>query len=140
LAIKFAENKTDTNNHKSTVTTLLLTNILLVIAVVAFGLSGSFVMAAVGYWLVSMFREVRGPIYDAWTNQNVDSKVRATVFSMCSQANAAGQIVGGPILGWLAVAVSLRLSLVLAGLVLIPTLFLYLYSIKRHKLVIPIDN
>jgi MFS transporter, DHA3 family, tetracycline resistance protein len=138
MAIRFAEKRTDTNDHKSTVFTLLLTNILLVMAVVVFGLSGSFVIAAIGFWLVAMFREVRGPIYDAWTNQNVNSEVRATVFSLCSQANAIGQIIGGPILGWIAVAVSLRISLVFAGLVLIPTLFLYLYSIKKQKLIEPV--
>lgn len=139
IAVRFAEKRTDTNNHKSTVSTLLTTNVLLVVATIAFGLSGNFVMAVVGYWLVSMFREVRGPMYDAWTNQNVDTKVRATVFSMCSQANAVGQIVGGPLLGFIATAVSLRLSLVLAGMFLIPTLFLYTNSIKNHKLIEPIN-
>lgn len=135
IGIRFAEKRTDTNNHKSTVTTLLITNSLLVVAIIIFGLSGNFMMAAITYWLVSMFREVRNPIYDAWMNQNVKSKVRATVFSMCSQANAVGQIAGGPILGLIATAISLRISIVLAGLVLIPTLFLYGYSIKKHKLV-----
>ena len=92
-------------------------------------------MAAIAYWLVSKFSEARGPIYDAWMNQNVDSKIRATVFSMCAQADAVGQIAGGPILGLIATAISLRISIILAGLILIPTLFLYSYSIKRHKLV-----
>ena len=97
-------------------------------------------MAIVSYWLVSMFREVRNPFYDAWMNQNVESKVRATVFSMCSQANAVGQIAGGPILGLIATAISLRISIVLAGLILVPTLFLYGYSIKKHKLIEPITS
>ena len=137
VAVRFAEKKTDTNNHKSTVTTLLIVNGVLALVVVIFGLSGNFIMAAVAYWMVSMFREVRGPIYDAWTNQNLEPKVRATVFSMCSQANAVGQIAGGPLLGFIATAVSLRLSLVLAGLFLVPSLFLYTNSIKNHKLVGP---
>ena len=135
LAVRFAEKKTDTNNHKTTVTTLLIVNGVLASVVIVFGLSGNFMMAAVAYWMVSMFREARGPIYDAWTNQNLEPKVRATVFSMCSQANAVGQIAGGPILGWLAVVVSLRVSLVLAGLFLIPSLFLYANSIRKHKIV-----
>ena len=113
---------------------------MLVLAVIIFGLSGNFMMAAIMYWLVSMFRELRNPIYDAWMNQNVESKVRATVFSMCSQANAVGQIAGGPALGLVATVISLRISMILAGLVLIPTLFLYNYSIKRHKLVEALDT
>jgi DHA3 family tetracycline resistance protein-like MFS transporter len=135
IAIRFAEKRTDTNNHKSTVTTLLIVNGALALIVIVFGLSRSFVMAVIAYWLISMFREVRNPIYDAWMNQNVESKVRATVFSMCSQANAVGQIGGGPLLGLIATVVSLRLSLVLAGVLLIPSLFLYINSIRKHKLI-----
>ncbi|MBI2465154.1 MFS transporter [Candidatus Shapirobacteria bacterium] len=138
VAVRLAEKKTDTNNHKSTVTTLLIVNGILAIVVMIFGLSGNFVMAAVAYWMVSMFREARGPIYDAWTNQNLEPKVRATVFSMCSQANAVGQIVGGPLLGFIATAVSLRFSFVLAGMFLIPSLLLYTNSIKNHKMVEPV--
>lgn len=134
ISVRFAEKRTDINNHRSTVSTLLVTNTLLFLSVVIFGLSNNFVMAAVTYWLVTGFREVRGPIYDAWTNQNVNSKVRATVLSTCSQANSIGQIIGGPILGWIALTVSLRLSLIAAGLVLVPTLFLYNNSVKKHKL------
>lgn len=135
ISVRFAEKRTDASNHKSTVTTLLLTNGLLTISIILFAISKNFMMAAIGFWLISMFREVRNPFYDAWTNQNVSSKVRATVFSMCSQANAFGQIAGGPILGLVATSISLRYSMTLAGLVLIPTLLLYSYSIKNHKLV-----
>ncbi|MFA6602563.1 MAG: MFS transporter [Candidatus Shapirobacteria bacterium] len=134
FSVKLAELKTDTTNHKSTVTTLLVTNTLLMLAVVAFALSGNFWAAAIAYWLVAMTREVRGPVYDAWTNQNVSSGVRATVFSMCSQANAVGQIVGGPLLGLIATVISLRVSLVMAGLVLLPSLWLYVNSIKKYNL------
>lgn len=134
ITIRFAERRTDTNNHESTVRSLLVVNVLLVLSLVFFGVTQSLLLASIGYWLVTMFREARNPIYDAWTNQNLEPKVRATVFSMCSQANSIGQIVGGPILGLIATAVSLRLSIVLSGLVLIPTLCMYLYSIKRHKI------
>lgn len=128
--------KTDTNDHKSTVKALFIVNLLLTLGVVAFGLAGGFVAAIAAYWFATMFREARGPIYDAWTNQNLEPQVRATVFSMCSQANAIGQIVGGPILGIIASAIAIRTSIVLAGLILVPTLFLYSHSFRKHKLVV----
>jgi len=134
LAVRVAEKKTDTNNHKSTVTTLLIVNGILAMTVIVFGLSGNFMMAVVAYWMVSIFKEARGPIYDAWTNQNLEPKVRATVFSMCSQANAVGQIAGGPLLGLIATIISIRVSIVMAGMFLIPSLFLYINSIKKHKM------
>ena len=52
---------------------------------------------------------------------------------MCSQANAVGQIAGGPILGVIASVLAVRVSIVASGLILIPTLFLYYYSLRRHK-------
>ncbi len=126
--------KIDTYNHKSTVKALLVVNLFLTIGVIAFGFAGGFVAAVAAYWFAYMFREARGPIYDAWTNQNLEPKVRATVFSMCSQANAFGQIVGGPILGIIASIFALRISILVTGLLLIPTLFLYNYSYTKHKL------
>lgn len=128
--------KTDTYDHKSTVKALFVVNLLLTLGVVVFGFAGGFVAAIAAYWFASTFREARGPIYDAWTNQNLKPKVRATVFSMCSQANAVGQIVGGPILGIVASIFAIRTSIVAAGLVLIPTLFLYSYSFRKHKLAV----
>jgi len=133
LSVRCANNLTDTNDHQSTVKTLLIVNGMLSVTVIFFGLSGNFMMAVIGYWMVSIFREARGPIYDAWTNQNLEPSVRATVFSMCSQANAVGQIAGGPLLGLVATVISLRVSLVLAGIFLIPSLFLYTNSIIKHK-------
>ena len=134
VAVQFIEKNTDTNSHKSTVKSLLIINIFLVLSLLIFGLSGNFLVAIIGYWMVTIFREARGPIYDAWTNQNLEPKIRATVFSMCSQANAVGQIVGGPILGIVATYFSIRYSLILAGVFLIPTLFMYSNSFKKHKL------
>jgi DHA3 family tetracycline resistance protein-like MFS transporter len=125
--------KIDYSNHHSTVKALFLVNALLMFSVIGFGFSNGFVAAAILYCLAQAFREIRQPIYNAWANQNVTSNVRATVFSMCSQADAVGQVVGGPILGIVATVIALRAGLVAAGLVLIPTLFFYVYSIRNHK-------
>jgi len=133
LTIHYIDKKTDTTQHQSTANSLLVINSLLVLAVIGFALSGYFVIAIVFYFLVMMFKEARNPFYDAWANQNVNSKVRATVFSMCSQVNAVGQIVGGPILGIIAIAISLRISLVAGALFLIPSIYLY-YSSGRKQL------
>jgi DHA3 family tetracycline resistance protein-like MFS transporter len=135
VSVRFVEKRTNINDHKSTVTTLFFTDGLMALVTILFGLSGNFMMGAVTFWMISMFREARGPIYDAWTNQNLEPKIRATVFSMCSQANALGQIVGGPILGLIATMISLRLSIVLAGLILIPIIIIYINSIKRHRFI-----
>jgi DHA3 family tetracycline resistance protein-like MFS transporter len=124
--------KTDLSSHRSTVKALQLTNALLIFGVIGFGISQSFAIAVLLYCLTEAVREVREPIQSAWANQSIASNVRATVLSMCSQADAIGQFVGGPVLGVIAVAVSVKASIIGAGLILVPTLFFYMFTLKDH--------
>ncbi len=126
--------KTDFSNHHSTMKALISASALLIFGVVGFALAQGLLAAVAMYWLASIFREMRVPLYDAWINQNVTAKIRATVFSMHSQADAIGQIVGGPILGIIAVAFAIKTSIIVAGLILVSTLFFYVHSMKNHKL------
>jgi MFS transporter, DHA3 family, tetracycline resistance protein len=125
--------RTNLTNHHSTAKAMLLANSLLIMGVIGFGFAQSFVVAVLLYWMAAAFRETRGPIYNAWANQNITPGIRATVLSMCSQADAIGQVIGGPILGIIAGIVAIRVSIIAAGLILVPTLFFYIYSIKNHK-------
>lgn len=68
-------------------------------------------------------------------NQNVPATMRATVFSIGNQANALGQILLGPITGLIATIYSLRIAMLGAGLLLTPIIFLYLFTIHKHKLI-----
>jgi DHA3 family tetracycline resistance protein-like MFS transporter len=139
LAVVITESfrrKINSSNHHSAVKALFFVNLLLIVSVVGFALAGNFVAAAALYCGAEALRRVRQPIFSAWANQNVTSSVRATVLSMCSQADAIGQVVGGPILGLIATVVAIKVSLLLAALILTPTLFFYLYSIKNHKIAV----
>ena len=77
-------------------------------------------MALATYLLASVARHVQDPLYTTWLNQHVESRVRATVISMSGQANALGQIAGGPGIGAVGAAVSLRAALALSGVLLTP--------------------
>jgi len=134
IASELFKRTTDLSGHRSTARSLLFTNSLLIFGVIGFGFSNGFVAAVLLYWLAVAFKEVREPIHSAWANQNITPDIRATVFSMCSQANAIGQVVGGPILGIIASAIAIRASIIAAGLILLPTLFFYIFSIRNHKL------
>jgi DHA3 family tetracycline resistance protein-like MFS transporter len=61
----------------------------------------------------------------AWLNRQIDGRARATILSAMSQANAFGQIGGGPAVGALGTAVSLPAALVASGLLLLPAVALY---------------
>ena len=57
------------------------------------------ILSIVIYWSIRLFRSLDQTINTIWINQHVDSRVRATIFSMTGQADAFGLAVGGPILG-----------------------------------------
>lgn len=97
----------------------------LMLAVVGFGLAGSFALAVGCYQAAVLLRVVHAPLLRAWLNERVESRTRATVFSLQGQTDAFGQVAGGPALGWLATATSLRVAFVAAALLLGPAIALY---------------
>jgi DHA3 family tetracycline resistance protein-like MFS transporter len=100
--------------------------VLQVVGVIAFALLGQLWLALAAMWLKTVADTLSYPIESAWLNRHVDSRSRATVISMVSQANAIGQVAGGPPLGALATRTSLRTALLASGLILTPIPALYL--------------
>jgi DHA3 family tetracycline resistance protein-like MFS transporter len=94
--------------------------------VIGFALAGHLWLALAAMWFGNVAGTIAYPVESAWLNRNLDSKSRATVISMVSQANAIGQVAGGPPLGALAGATSIRTALTLSGLILSPIPLLYL--------------
>ncbi|MGE0542238.1 MAG: MFS transporter [Dehalococcoidia bacterium] len=95
-----------------------------IVATVIFALTGSFAVALPVYLIGGLFRRVSYPVYSAWLNQHIPSRLRATVLSMNGQADSLGQIVGGPAIGLLG-NVSLRAAIAVSGLLLTPALALF---------------
>jgi DHA3 family tetracycline resistance protein-like MFS transporter len=88
-------------------------------------LTDNILLAILAYWMVEAMRGTASPLNEGWVNQHVDSKVRATVLSMTGQADALGQIVGGPIVGAIGTVFSLRTALAVSSIILSPVVALY---------------
>jgi DHA3 family tetracycline resistance protein-like MFS transporter len=112
------------DNTRALSLTLLFATALLALSVIGFGLASGFVVATLIFWLAGGLRAVQYPISQTWLNRNIPSRVRATVLSMVSQADAFGQVAGGPVVGAVGLR-SLRAAMVMSGLLLTPALFLY---------------
>ena len=97
----------------------------------AFGKSFWFVLAV--FLLTGLMRSLKEPILDAWMNEHVEEKMRATVFSTSGQLNSFGQIIGGPLVGLVAQQVSVSWGLVCTALLLLPVLFLLPVAKKVEK-------
>lgn len=128
LKIVFAEilrRRIDTSSHQVVTRSLLTIDTLLVVAMAGFALAGNFAVAAIAFVGASALRGINAPLTSAWINQSIDPRVRATVISMSGQADALGQIAGGPGIGAIGSIFSLRASLTAATIALLPSLLLY---------------
>jgi DHA3 family tetracycline resistance protein-like MFS transporter len=83
-----------------------------------FALATSLASAIVFLWVASVMGQVFGPVKRAWLNRSLDSANRATLFSVEGQADALGQIAGGPFLGAIGSQVSIRAALVTSAALL----------------------
>lgn len=122
---EIARRKIITDQFSSVAKTLFMLTLLLAISLLGFALGQSFWLVMVMVWLINIAREIIGPVYTAWVNQRLDSKVRATVLSMSGQVDAIGQILGGPGVGMIGKLVSVRAALLASGIILSPALALY---------------
>jgi len=117
--------RVDTASHRAVTRVLFVIYALLVASLLTFALARSFALALAAFWAVGLLRRVSSPLTAAWINQSVDSRVRATIHSLAGQADALGQVVGGPVIGVIGTVRSLRAALAFAGLALTPALLLY---------------
>jgi DHA3 family tetracycline resistance protein-like MFS transporter len=130
LAAEFVRRRVDMSGKADTGRILFVMQGAMGMSVIAFGLAGNFAIAIVAKWIISLLRTASGPLYGAWLNQNIRSEVRATVLSMNGQADALGQVAGGPVIGAIGSAFSMRAALVVGGLLITPALALYTRTFK----------
>lgn len=125
VATEFVTRRVDTNNQVIVARALQIIIALLMALMMVYGLAWEFDVALIALLALNPLRGMNYPLATAWMNQHVESSVRATVFSIRNQADAFGQMLGGPILGAIATLVSLRAEMVVAALFLAPALYLY---------------
>ncbi len=123
----------DTTNQRRVSYVLLVSTLALVGAVMGFGLAGSFLVALFAFWLTDAMRAIEGPLTTTWLTQHTESRTRATVLSMHSQANAFGQMTAGPVVGGIANVVGMPIAIAISGLILSPAVFLYTRTFGRGK-------
>jgi MFS transporter, DHA3 family, tetracycline resistance protein len=106
---------------------------LMVASLIAFAWAKQFPVAVVVLLVFDICRGLTFPIQDTWTNQFVDSKVRATVLSFRSQVDALGQGGGGPVIGSVGNRFGVRAAITLAAMILFPVVPLFRDSLKRAR-------
>lgn len=118
------------NDPNATTLFLLYAYGVMIVGIVTFSLALDFGLAAAAYILVMGARAASEPLSKAWLNGHTEPSIRATMFSLFSQINSIGEIIGGPPIGALGRAVSLRAALLSSGLALALTLPILLSALN----------
>jgi MFS transporter, DHA3 family, tetracycline resistance protein len=111
-------------SHEQLSTGLMWIYGIIGLAVLLFAWSSNLLMALVALWIMDLARTLSHPLSMSWINNHIDSKVRATVLSVSSQANAIGQIAGGPPVGYIGIVSGLRIAISISGLLMLPAVLL----------------
>ena len=114
-------------------TILVVLSAVQVAAMLGFALASAFALAVAAVWIVGLARSLIRPVYSTWLNQAIDdSSVRATVNSIASQADAIGEVAGGPGVGAIGKALAIPAALVTSSLLLTPAVFLYARAVRNQ--------
>ena len=109
-------------------------------AMIGFGLAGQWWVAVGLYLAVRVLRDTASPILDVWLVAATEPGSRATVFSIVAQADALGQIAGGPPAGVVAQRSSLGAGISVAGLFVLPAVVLFALAARRSTPTAPTES
>lgn len=123
-ATAFVRRRLRDRTSDAAVRALLLTAALFAIAMALYAAATRLVAAVLAYWFLTAVRGVHTPLYTSWVNTGLRSESRATVNSLGSQSDALGQVAGGPVLGWIAAARSVRAAIGAAAVLATPAVAL----------------
>lgn len=120
IATEVLRRRLDLSDSRRVAWTLITVYAALIGSVLLFSLGERFAVVLLGLWLAQTARAIRNPLMEAWINQHTDSKARATVLSIQGQADALGQIAGGPVVGAVGLLSSVRAAISLSAFLLLP--------------------
>ena len=97
-----------------------LFTMIYMLAIVWFAFAQSFEIGVLAFIFRRQVARANFSLYDPWLTRQIAPEVRATVLSIWTQTNAVGQIIGGPIIGAIAVATTLPIGYSFLALFLLP--------------------
>lgn len=102
-------------------------------AIWLFSATQMFVVAMVAYWVVVGLNHAAEPLMLAWLNTHIESRTRATLFSIASQTGALGEILGGLPIGAIGTLASIPVALATCGVILATTLPILGWVERRER-------
>lgn len=131
IVMEWYQRKFDVNKPKVIRHSLFYFTAAQVVVMLLFAVSTNFYGTIICFWALGIIGSITAPMYQAWLNQLLESKSRATVLSIMGQGNAVGQGLGGPFVGVIATRYTIRAALVLGTILLLPAVVLYRNVMKK---------
>ncbi len=131
VALQLVRRHLDASEPARVARALLVIQVGMLGTIVAFGVATGFAIAVAALFAAGAFRTVHGPLYAAWLNRGLDPETRATTLSMAGQADALGQLSGGPVLGLVGSIAGIPGALVAGAGFLVPAALLYARAARR---------
>ncbi|MFB6549732.1 MFS transporter [Streptomyces sp. NPDC056405] len=122
----------DATASRTTLRMLFVLITLLMGTTFLFAFAGAFYLALVAYWAAMALRPSYAPLLNAWLMERTTERARATMLSAKDMFDSTGQFAGGPVVGYVGSAVSLRAALATAAAALAPALALLGYAMSRR--------
>jgi DHA3 family tetracycline resistance protein-like MFS transporter len=132
-AARITEKRLDLARTDHFETGLFAATLCIALALTGFTLSPWWLAACILYCVIAGLRTVTNSLYTALANSQAEPEVRATVLSTTSQADAIGQLLGGPVSGMVARGAGLQAGLLLSSILLIPNMLLLSSRLMRRK-------
>jgi len=108
----------DLQDHRQVTQLLFAVTAARALMAAGFALATNLAVAISFFWVASAMRQAFGPVQRAWLNRSLDPANRATLLSVDGQADALGQIAGGPMIGAIGSGVSIRAALLASAALL----------------------
>lgn len=115
---KIIRSRLDLKDQRQVTRLLFVATATRALMAAGFALATNLAIAVTFFWLASTMRQAFGPVKRAWLNRSLDSANRATLLSIDGQADALGQIAGGPMIGVIGSGVSIRAALLASAALL----------------------
>jgi MFS family permease len=124
----------DTTHPRRIGELMTVLQVVTAVGMIGFGLVGQWWAAFGLYLVVRLLRDTAAPIMTIWMVSATSAGSRATVFSIQAQADALGQIVGGPPAGVVGSRYSIGAGISAAGVFLLPAAGLFALATRRSPL------
>jgi DHA3 family tetracycline resistance protein-like MFS transporter len=132
IGMQIIVKKLKKRNKSGSFPVLMMSILTHIIGLIVFAVTRNFIWMLCAYLMIHVVRRINEPLLNAWLNNHLEDRARATVLSTNGQVDALGQILGGPLIGIIASKMSISTGIICTVLFLLPVTGIYILTQARE--------